>query len=121
LENTISTSAKNLLEVFNKVQGLYFCLDTGHSNLGDEKNRPISLLNAFGEKIRHIHAHDNLGGPEEIANDLHLPIGLGNIDFLMIFKKLKEINYSGNITLEIHKFEENDRKESIDRIKKLLQ
>lgn len=120
VENTISVSTEDLDKVFEKVSGIYFCLDTGHANLTDEKNRSIKLLNAFGDKLKHMHAQDNLGGSGEIENDLHLPIGSGNIDFPMIFEKLKQINYSGNITLEVHKFEEKDRKISIDRVRQLL-
>lgn len=120
LENTFDVGVGDVDKIFKEVKGIWFCLDMGHANLTEEKDRSINLLSAFGEKLKHIHAHDNLGGPGEPKNDLHLPIGFGNIDFPMIFKKLKGINYSGNITLEVHRFERKYRKISLGRIKELL-
>ena len=120
LENTISVGVKDLEKIFSKIKGIYFCLDTGHANLTEEKNLSIKFLDVFGKKLKHVHLHDNLGGLGERGNDLHLPIGLGNIDFPMIFKKLKEIKYSGNITLEIRDFSKKGRGVSIDRTRKLL-
>ncbi len=102
-------------KIFTKIKELYFCLDIGHANLFSKENRSINLINNFGKRLRHVHAHDNFGG-FGTNPDLHLPIGRGSIDFLQIFQKLKEINYSGNITLEIY----NYRKASINLIKKLL-
>jgi sugar phosphate isomerase/epimerase len=120
LENTISVKVKDLENIFNKVKGMYFCLDTGHANLTKEKNLQISFLNFFGDRLKHMHVHDNIGGIGKKENDLHLPIGYGNINFPQIFKKLKKIKYSGNITLEIRDFSEKGRKISINRIKELL-
>jgi len=78
-----------------------------------------SPINNFGKRLKHIHMHDNLGGLG-VEHDLHLPIGSGNIDFYPIFKRLKEINYSGNITLESQSFCKKHRKISIEKIKELL-
>lgn len=102
-------------EIFAEIKRLYFCLDIGHANLFSEKNRSLDLINKFGKRLRHIHAHDNFGG-FGTNPDSHLPIGQGSIDFSAIFQKLKQINYSGNITLEIY----SHRKTSINRIRKLL-
>ena len=111
LENT-EEDLLILEKVFSLVPDLYFCLDIGHANLFSKKNRSISLIKEFGKILKHIHMHDNFGGNSE-EKDLHLSIGEGSINFLPIFKELKKISYSEKITLEIHRGEENFRKESL--------
>jgi sugar phosphate isomerase/epimerase len=101
LENT-EEYAPTLQRVFDEIPDINFCLDIGHANISAKENRSIKLINHFGKRLKHIHVSDNLGGDSEGA-DLHLPIGEGNINFKPIFEKLKEINYSGNITLELYK------------------
>mgnify|MGYP001434034413 CR=1 FL=1 len=118
LENT-EEDVDILKQVFDKIPEIYFCLDIGHANLFAPENRSINLIENFGKVLKHIHLHDNIGGDAE-KFDLHLPLGAGRIDFVPIFDKLKEINYSGNIVLEIYKPDEEYRKISIDRTKKLI-
>jgi len=50
--------------------------------------------------IRHVHLHDNLGGQLQ-ADDLHLPVGGGSVDFRAIMTGLMNANYDGTITLEV--------------------
>lgn len=52
--------------------------------------------------------------------DLHLPIGAGRINFKPIFQKLREIGYIGNIVLEIFNPDEEYRKISIDKARRLV-
>jgi len=99
LENT-EEDISILKKVFEKVPDLKFCLDVGHANLFTEKNSSVDLIENFQDVLEHVHVHDNIGGYREIF-DSHFPVGVGNIDFLLIFKKLKETGYSGRITLEI--------------------
>lgn len=99
LENTEEDEI-TLKNVFEKIPEINFCLDIGHANLFAKKNRSIKLINHFAKLLKHIHISDNLGGDSESA-DLHLPLGEGKINFNPIFEKLKEINYSGSITLEL--------------------
>jgi sugar phosphate isomerase/epimerase len=44
--------------------------------------------------------HDNHGGTSP-ADDLHLPVGEGKIDFHKIFQRLHAVHYTGTITLEL--------------------
>jgi len=118
LENT-EEDVDILKKVFDKISEIGFCLDIGHANLFTKENRSINLIENFGKIIKHIHLHDNIGGNAE-KFDLHLPIGAGRIDFVPIFDKLREIKYSGNITLEVYNPDKEYRKISIDRIKKRL-
>ena len=119
LENT-EEDVEILKKVFDEIPAINFCLDIGHANLFAKENRSINLINNFGKfLLKHIHIHDNNGGNAE-KFDLHLPIGAGNINFTPIFNKLKEIKYSGNITLEVYNPDKEYRKISIDKVRKLI-
>ncbi|MFX0139204.1 MAG: sugar phosphate isomerase/epimerase family protein [Candidatus Hodarchaeota archaeon] len=52
--------------------------------------------------------------------DQHLPIGDGQINFKPIFEKLKEINYSGVVTLELYDADEESRRISLQRVRELI-
>ena len=118
LENT-EEDLKTLKKVFDRIPKINFCLDIGHANLGPIGNNSIDLIKQFGKLLKHIHVHDNVGGDSE-KHDIHLPIGEGNINFKPIFEKLKEINYSGNITIELYNPDFKSRKLSIKRLRELL-
>lgn len=83
-----------LLEPLPEV-GLH--LDIGHANLEVPENTTGSLLKAFGDRLRHVHLHDNKGG----FLDQHLPLGTGTIDMRKQLKALKDCGYDGTITLEV--------------------
>ncbi len=109
-----------LKKVFDKIPKLYFCLDIGHANLFTKENRSINLINNFKAILKHVHISDNYGGYAE-KHDLHLPLGAGNIKFEPILDKLKEINYSGNITLEIANPDEKINKVNVIKLRKMLE
>ena len=76
-----------------------FHLDVGHANLGlgaGEPNRTAALLEAFGDRLAHVHVSDNLG-----ADDLHLPLGAGTIDWPAAVGALKGAGWDGTVTLEV--------------------
>ena len=54
------------------------------------------LLAASGDRLAHVHVHDNLGG-----DDLHLPLSVGTIDWSEIAATLKRAGWDGAVTLEI--------------------
>jgi len=76
-------------------------LDVAHANLN---NQIHDFLAQFSKKIVHIHVSDNNG-----QNDVHLGIGLGNIDWKNIAEQLRTANYRNIIMIE-----------SIDHIKESL-
>ena len=118
LENTeedVITLKKN----FDVIPEIDFCLDIGHANLFAKENRSIKLINNFEKILKHIHISDNIGGDSE-KSDLHLPIGKGTINFNPILERLKEINYSGNMILELYKPALDSVKKSIKRLKELF-
>ena len=81
-------------------EGLHLCSLINHSNVGllldvyhmniEEKNISSSIKRAKN-KLFHFHVAEN---------DRGIP-GSGTLDFDSIFETLKEINYSGNVTLEM--------------------
>jgi sugar phosphate isomerase/epimerase len=120
IENTYFCLVEDMAKVFGKVDGVYFCLDVGHANLSGGTQLALDLMDNFKDKLKHFHLHDNLGGEPKNENDRHLPVGTAKIDFPAIFQKLKEINFSGTITSEVHDSSKEARQTSIDNIKKFL-
>jgi sugar phosphate isomerase/epimerase len=115
MEN-LSETAEDLKQVFNEVPNLGLTLDVGHANLHDTVNKSISIIEKFGKLIRHVHLHDNLGGGTQ-ADDLHLPIGNGMVDFTAIIASLRSIGYDGTMTLEV---KPEFQRDSLTRIKNMV-
>jgi len=67
-------------------------LDVAHANLN---NQIQDFLKQFLKSIVHIHVSDNNGD-----RDMHLGIGLGNIDWKNIAKQLREKNYNNILMIE---------------------
>ena len=67
-------------------------LDVAHANLNSQIH---DFMKQFPEKIVHMHVSDNNG-----ANDLHLGIGYGSINWESVAKTVKEADYSNLIVLE---------------------
>jgi sugar phosphate isomerase/epimerase len=89
-----------LSAILDAVPEAAFHLDIGHANLRlgrGEPNRTKSLLEAFGERLAHVHVSDNNGGGE----DLHLPLGAGMIDWKTQIRALQATGYDGTVTLEV--------------------
>ncbi len=99
LEN-LSENAFHLAEVLAAVPALNLTLDLGHAELLTKVNTSFGFLENCPERIKHIHLHDNRGGTSP-DDDLHLPVGEGEIDFHTIFQKLHAVDYGGTITLEL--------------------
>ena len=90
----------DLAPILEAVPDAGFHLDIGHANLRlgmGERNRTPLLLEAFGDRLAHVHVSDNRGGPE----DLHLPLGAGVIDWKWAAGALKEAGYDQTVTLEV--------------------
>ena len=79
-------------------------IDLGHANVAGEDY--VSALKSNIKKLYHIHAHDNLGSPENNQKkfnrpDPHLVPGDGVINWGLVIKNLLELNYDGYLELEI--------------------
>ena len=83
-------------------------LDVAHANLNHQIQ---DFITQFSEKIVHMHVSDNDG-----ANDLHLGIGYGSINWESVAKTVKEADYSNLIVLE----STDHVKESLQVLRKLF-
>jgi len=107
IENSVDINLENLSEnpedldaVFHEVPSLGLTLDVGHANLDSPVNKSFEIIERLGKMIRHVHFHDNFGGPSK-NHDLHLPIGDGVVDFVGVMRTLRSIGYDGTITMEV--------------------
>ena len=64
-------------------------VDTGHAYQAGLT--PADAIRRLGSRVRHLHLHDNHGGPI----DEHLPIGDGTIEWEPFFAALEEIDFQG--------------------------
>jgi sugar phosphate isomerase/epimerase len=99
LEN-LSEAPEDLEVAFREIPLLRMTLDLGHAQLLTQVNRSHGFLDRFPERIKHLHIHDNRGGQSHL-DDIHLPPPQGIIDFESIFRRLRQIQYSGTMTLEL--------------------
>ncbi len=84
-----------LFQVMNHFQDSHvgFCYDSGH----EACHTPgVEFLPILGNRLFCTHLHDNDG-----VGDLHLLPFDGVLDFERICRQLREVNYQGNITLEL--------------------
>jgi sugar phosphate isomerase/epimerase len=92
-------TADQLRPLFDAAPDALFHLDIGHAHLGrrpEEPNRTAELVDAFGDRLAHVHVNDNLG-----LEDLHLPLGAGSIDWPDVVGVLRGAGYDGTVTIEI--------------------
>ncbi|MGH2736561.1 MAG: sugar phosphate isomerase/epimerase family protein [Actinomycetota bacterium] len=86
--------------IFEASPDLGFHLDVAHANLRlgmGESNHTPEFLDAFGDRLAHVHVSDNRGGEA----DLHLPLGAGAIDWKQTVRTLKSSGYDRTVTLEV--------------------
>ena len=107
LENVLSFD--DIKIITTEIPELKMCLDIGHTHL-DLQHSLTDYVEAFGDKIIHLHIHDNHGhrgqlllpGREDMdLFDEHLPPGEGTIDWEALGKNLRKIHYAGAYVLEI--------------------
>jgi len=84
--------------------GCKLTFDIGHANTIGKIENFTKLLHKF---IANVHLHDNNGREDE-----HLPIGKGSIDFIGVFRRMKDWRSEKPLIIECHSFA--GIKESID-------
>lgn len=83
------------------------CLDIGHAEMKGSGSGVGNMIRALGAKLQALHIHDN-----DLHHDSHqIPFSM-SIDFDAFIAALKEVGYTGWLTLEadryLEKFEESD-------------
>lgn len=79
------------------VSSEYFvaCLDIGHAEMRGSNTTAAEMIRALGNRLQALHIHDN-----DKHYDLHqIPFSC-SIDFEAVIKALREIGYSGELTME---------------------
>jgi sugar phosphate isomerase/epimerase len=76
------------------------CVDIGHAEMMPGTSAP-EIIRALGGYVKALHVHDN----NRITDDHRIPY-CSKIDFEEVIKALRDINYQGDITLEVEHFAE---------------
>jgi L-ribulose-5-phosphate 3-epimerase len=64
------------------------------------KGNPVDAMDVFGHLVRGTHAKDGLFPTDPRNLGKETPIGKGKVDFPVLFRKLKEVDYRLTITIE---------------------
>lgn len=70
-------------------------LDTGHANI-EHHGRVAEFVRSLPLEIGEVHLTDNHGEKDE-----HRALGTGNLDLPALFAALREVNYTGPLTVEV--------------------
>ncbi len=108
-------TAAQLAELLDQIPALGLHLDFGHANLQVHQSTAGEILARFGHRLRHVHLHDNRGGND----DLHLPLGAGNVDVEGALRSLEHCGYDGTLTLEVFTPDRHFLTYSRDRVREL--
>ncbi|XRO75225.1 sugar phosphate isomerase/epimerase family protein [Methanocaldococcus sp. 28A] len=111
----LGITPESLLEIVKDIdsKNLGITFDIGHANTVGNPAEFVEKLQNIGIGIIHVHAHDNNGYDDE-----HLKIGDGNINFVEVLNKLKDIKYDGIISIENKNV--RDAVKSKERLKEYL-
>ncbi len=75
------------------------CLDVAHANTTRTLDGFLNIK-AEDMEIIHLHASDNFG-----ADDLHLPLGKGNLDWKKVLNRINDYEYEGIMVMELYTIE----------------
>jgi len=90
---------------------LGICLDVAHANTTRTLDEFLNICDKAEDiDIIHLHASDNFG-----ADDLHLPLGKGNLDWKKVLNGINDYGYEGLMVMELYTIE--DGIESLEFIK----
>ncbi len=64
------------------------------------KGNPVDAMDVVGHLVRGVHAKDGLFPTDPRNLGKEVPIGKGKVDFPTVFRQLKQVNYTGSITIE---------------------
>lgn len=95
LETNFCQTVEETVELIDAVGHPNFQLILDTKALAFQAEDRPTLLKRYAKYLRHYHANDvNLEGP-----------GMGEVDFVPIFRALKEVGFNGYTSVEVFKFE----------------
>jgi sugar phosphate isomerase/epimerase len=84
-------------ELLERHPGASMTFDTSHALLaGMGEAGMADFCRRHADRIGHLHLVDTRGGDDE-----HLPVGMGRVDFAIVFEGLADAGWSGTATLEV--------------------
>lgn len=96
------------------MDNLGVCIDVAHANTTKKLDEFLGITaKAEDVEIIHMHASDNFG-----ADDLHLPLGKGNLDWKKVLQLINDNEYKGIVVLELYSLDGGI--ESLEFINKVL-
>jgi sugar phosphate isomerase/epimerase len=104
-EPTSAPAACSTIDSFVKhidvVNDPYFvaCLDLGHAEMRGSGDGAPEMIRALGHRLQALHIHDN----DRLHDSHQIPFSM-DMDFGAIVDALKEIGYSGYLTLEADRY-----------------
>lgn len=81
------------------LDNVFVNLDTANLILYGKGN-PVDAMDVIGKLVRGLHAKDGLFPTDPKQLGTEVPIGQGRVDFPLLFKRLRELNYRGPVTIE---------------------
>ena len=99
---SVCSDAEELIRYADALSGhgVTVCFDVGHAGLIGES--AAGMVKALGDRIKHIHLHDN-----DFETDSHTLPYLSSTNYGSVCKALGRICYSGDVTLESDGFIRN--------------
>ena len=104
------STSEDFVRHIDLVNDPYFvaCLDIGHAEMKGSGSGAANMIRALGNRLQALHIHDN-----NLISDSHqIPFSM-NVDFAEIAKALKEIGYTGFLTLEANSYAQDGDAESL--------
>jgi sugar phosphate isomerase/epimerase len=108
-------SVAQLAPIFDAVPEAALHLDIGHCNLSVARSTAGELIGQYARRLAHVHLHDNRGGHA----DLHLALGMGDVDVTGHVRELRTAGYDGTVTLEVFSRDRHFLAYSRDRLRAL--
>ena len=94
------------------------CVDVGHANMFsyvDKDITPGNMVRTLGEHVKCFHIHDNDG-----FKDLHETPFTMSLDWDDLVKAINEINYQGDLDIEIYCRKTETEEDMINKVKTQL-
>ena len=95
------SSPKSFVDHIRAVNDPYLvaCVDIGHTEMKGVDTSAVEMLRALGPFVQALHIHDN----DKIHDSHQIPFSMA-IDFAPIAAALREVGYSGDVTLECNSY-----------------
>lgn len=103
---------ESFVEHIDIINDPYFvaCLDIGHAEMKGSDTTAPEMIRKLAHRLKALHIHDN----DKLHDSHQIPFSM-DIDFVSVAEALKEINYTGYLTLEADMYLEKYTSENVFR------